>query len=63
MSMLNIQIDRLRETADEAEKLEFTDRVSISYMHNKLAPMLREAADTIESLRDRLQAEETEVER
>lgn len=46
MSMLGSQINDLRKKADILDGLEGMD---------KLVPMLREAADTIESLRDRLQ--------
>ena len=56
MSMLGMQADELRKTADMAANLDDFERVSIPWMRNKLAPMLREAADTIISLRDRLQA-------
>lgn len=46
MSMLGEQIKELREKADLLDGLEGMDN---------LVPMLREAADTIEDLRDRLQ--------
>ena len=54
MSMLSAQCDELREVADEVSKLEYTDKVSVPWMRNKLAPMLRTAADTIWELRCRL---------
>lgn len=64
MSMLGMQADELRKTADMAANLDDFERVSIPWMRNKLAPMLREAADTIISLRNRLdmtcKLEETE---
>jgi hypothetical protein len=56
MSMLGMQADELRKTAGMAANLNDFERVSVPWMRNKLAPMLREAADTIISLRDRLQA-------
>ena len=46
MSILSEQAKQLREKADMLDGLEGMDN---------LVPMLREAADTIESLRDRLQ--------
>lgn len=58
MSMLSSQVDELREAADEASSLDYTEFVNIGWMRNTLAPMLRGAADTIISLRDRLQASE-----
>lgn len=54
MSILSSQADELRKTANMAANLDDFERVSVPWMRNKLAPMLREAADTIESLRDRL---------
>lgn len=45
MSMLSAQSDRLREAADRLE----------GYQNGEISRMLREAADTILSLRDRLQ--------
>ena len=47
MSMLSIQIDNLRLMA----------RLVREYDYAEISRMLREAADTIESLRERLQAE------
>ena len=55
MSVLSSQVDALREAADEASSLDYTELVNIGWMRNTLAPMLREAADTIISMRDRLQ--------
>lgn len=52
MSMLSHQADELRETA---ERLDRIADVSTPWIHAKLTPMLREAADTIISLRDRMQ--------
>lgn len=52
MSMLSIQIGKLRETADKLEKIA---AANTPWAYNSLTPMLREAADTIESLRDRAQ--------
>lgn len=46
MSMLSVQCDGLREAADKLE----------GYQCGEISRMLRRAADTIESLRDRLQA-------
>lgn len=54
MSMLGEQVKELRETAD---KLDRTHDVSSPWVHAKLTPMIREAADTIEGLRNRLQAD------
>lgn len=58
MSMLSSQADRLRKTADKMAGLELYERMSIPWVKGTLVPMLREAADTIISLRDRLQAAE-----
>ena len=57
MSKISQQADALRKTADTAANLDDFEHVSVPWMRNKLAPMLREAADTIESLRDRLQGD------
>ena len=51
MSMLSIQIDKLRHHAKQIE-----DREDFGVMRFTLAQDIREAADTIEGLRDRLQA-------
>ena len=61
MSELGSQVDALREAADEASDLDYTELVNIGWMRDTLAPMLREAADTIESLRDRLQDAEAMI--
>lgn len=58
MSMLSSQADELRETANKVDKLEAWERVSVPWMQGRLAPMLREAADTITSLSDKLQEAE-----
>ena len=47
MSMLRAEIDELREAAEKFE----------GYQCGEISRMLREASDTIESLRDRLQEE------
>ena len=52
MSMLSDQAKQLRDTADRLDRIA---NVSTPWIHAKLVPMLREAADTIISLRDRLQ--------
>jgi hypothetical protein len=57
MSMLTAQCDRLRETADEVERIKHNNadwlwRDGITLMD--AARELREAADTIEGLRNRL---------
>ena len=52
MSELSHQADELRETADRLDRIA---DVSTPWIHVKLTPMLREAADTIISLRNRLQ--------
>lgn len=62
MSMLSARSDELRKTADMAANLDDFERVSVPWMRNKLAPMLREAADTIEGLRDRLHSLQQKVE-
>lgn len=46
MSMLTAQVDKLREKAQLFE----------GYQNGEISRMLRESADTIELLRDRLQA-------
>ena len=53
MSMLSDQAKQLRDTADRLDRIA---NVSTPWIHAKLVPMLREAADTIIRLRDRLQA-------
>ena len=52
MSMLSDQAKQLRGTAYMLDKIAI---VSTPWIHANLTPMLREAADTIISLRDRLQ--------
>ena len=61
MSKISQQADALRKTADKAANLDDFEHVSVPWMRNKLAPMLREAADTIISLRDRLQRAEEDA--
>ena len=46
MSMLSLQAEELREAAGKFE----------GYQNGEISRMLREAADTIEGLRDRMQA-------
>lgn len=53
MSMLSMQADRLRSWAEQ-----FDERADLDALAPLLASDLREAADTIISLRDRLQAAE-----
>lgn len=51
MSMLSAQVDRLRETANNLKKVQ---ELSTPWAKKNLVPLLSEAADTIESLRDKL---------